>query len=286
MEDYKLSQAAELLGCDIDDLLTAGAKNEIRLHLWCDVPIARIIVFEENNFSLDGFDERLVWIKDDQEDADYSHLIENCFYKMPSHILMKLYRLPDNPPIPIPMSFFKVEDIDREDLHVQLTHPINVYKDSLCILEEDFKKAQALGLSTNLKRKKAVAEIAHKSFPDLDVTEWNNITIRFISYEEVRIILPSKERTGLYKTLGFVDKRTLQPIVAWNTLHLMAYHDGNPPIEKADKHQVSDLQKALRALFPNITGNPFRRYQKGIGWHLNLQLTPIPQIEENSNFNS
>lgn len=111
-------------------------------------------------------------------------------------------------------------------------------------------------------------------FPDEG--NWEDVHIRFSSYEKAEIISRSIVVKGDYKKFGFVNKTDSKPIKEWETLHIMAQYDGKPPDnQKTNKNHVSDLQTKLKGLFPNIEGNPFAKYNKSNGWRPHLQLTPI-----------
>ena len=130
-----------------------------------------------------------------------------------------------------------------------------------------------------------IAAVSQKKSPHAftDPGGWASVHIRFINYEKVEIKTSESSYMRTYKSLGFDNKHTRTPKDAWRTLHSMAYHEGNPPLDtKVDKHKVSELQKELKKLFPHVEGNPFKSYRKGHGWRPNFSLTPLDNYPDSS----
>jgi hypothetical protein len=111
-------------------------------------------------------------------------------------------------------------------------------------------------------------------------TEWYDISIKFVDDKKIKIT-PGRGRTleRSYKDFGcFHNKNSKNPRLAWWHLVAMGLYEGNPSKlmdskEEITKKQISDLQIALKCLFPGVVGNQFEKHVKGIGWKPRISLT-------------
>lgn len=101
-------------------------------------------------------------------------------------------------------------------------------------------------------------------------TKWEQISIRFISDEEVKITVKGQSRTIHFSEMGFKDRRKGgQPTKLWLILRLLAEHNGQIAWgdlklrgqEDKLKHNVSELRKCLKAYFV-IDDDPFYPYKE------------------------
>lgn len=91
---------------------------------------------------------------------------------------------------------------------------------------------------------------------------WADLEIRFLSDERVQITAPGKSETRNYAEMGFIDRRTEQPTLAWGTLRHLAEHRGTlrngreAGAKWADvEKRVQEIRKRLRELH-RAAGDP------------------------------
>jgi len=105
---------------------------------------------------------------------------------------------------------------------------------------------------------------------------WNQVLIEFLDEETVRVSVPGQvpqERS--FVEMGFQDRRKVgeQADTLWGVLRILARHDGRLESGDADrviaaasfgkvKKWIGDLRKRLRAVFPDIAGDPFKPYRQ------------------------
>ena len=104
-------------------------------------------------------------------------------------------------------------------------------------------------------------------FPTPKGARWEQVVMRFVSNDDVKISLGNVTREVNFAEMGFRDGRTGRPIKLWNTLVLFATHTGEiawgdlpPRVHDKLKHNVSELRKRLKAYF-GIDGDPLYPYR-------------------------
>ena len=105
-------------------------------------------------------------------------------------------------------------------------------------------------------------------------TTWKQVLVEFLDQERVRVSVPGHVEKRSFVEMGFRDRRKLgeQADVLWELLRLLAREEGQ--LGSADskrlipaasfgkvKRWVSDIRSRLRALFPDIGGDPFKPYR-------------------------
>ena len=118
-------------------------------------------------------------------------------------------------------------------------------------------------------------------------TLWAEVTIYFKKYDEFGgecvFIVRGERHHRNFKTMGFADKRKRTANKGWILLFLLLINDGILPRGKSYKHlakKVSDLNKTLNELCPDVEGNPFGPYQKRKGWKPNMVFTTSQDIRK------
>jgi hypothetical protein len=141
--------------------------------------------------------------------------------------------------------------------------------------------------------KKGNSKIYPPKFP---ATDWSNITIRFISEEDVFISIgkDGKQNDGKqtnYEALGFKNSTTGKPDTQWKFLLLLSVKNGfvSPPLELTEKQKAnfrkkkSKLVENLRKIFGNNT-DPFDDFNHKKGYQILINLIPpidYKKAEEN-----
>lgn len=106
-------------------------------------------------------------------------------------------------------------------------------------------------------------------FPTPFGTQWEQVAIRFVSDESVRISVKGISKEVSFAEMGLKDRRKgHQPNKLWLTLLLFAKYNGQiawgDPISRehqtAMKHNVSELRKYLKSYF-GIDNDPFYPYK-------------------------
>jgi len=120
--------------------------------------------------------------------------------------------------------------------------------------------------------------------PDQHLTKWEDFEIRFTSDERVQITVAGQHETRNYSEMGFEDKRSRKPNLAWQTLRLLAekrgiIHESSnkkrdwPRVEK----RIQEIRKTLRELY-KIPDDPLP-YVKGTGYRARLQISCSPSYQ-------
>ena len=116
------------------------------------------------------------------------------------------------------------------------------------------------------------------------VTEWEGITIRFITDREVFVSTPNEQRQTDYEALGFLNKKTNRPNSAWTFLYGLALHNGETsdlsnPIPVNIKKQKQHLAERLKQIF-GLNTDPFQSYRETSTYRIRIALEPPVEVEE------
>jgi hypothetical protein len=125
-------------------------------------------------------------------------------------------------------------------------------------------------------------------------TTWSQISVR-VDGDVIHATLPTRRRIEITPAmLGLVDRRRASrpPSAAWHFLvaSIQAKRDPRPPRKIADfarsnqaarrgtgtgrySQHATDVRRALKALFPTITGDPLPN-SRGQGWYVALSIEP------------
>lgn len=107
-------------------------------------------------------------------------------------------------------------------------------------------------------------------FPKLDGLRWNEVTIKFVSNDSVRITARGIRRTLSFSEMGFRDSRKADsPDQQWILLKYMArnggelrWNDPNPPPDQSKaKHKIKHIRKRISEVL-HIDNDPFEPYRK------------------------
>jgi len=106
-------------------------------------------------------------------------------------------------------------------------------------------------------------------------TAWNQVLIEFLDEERARVSVPGHVEERSFVEMGFQDRRKVgeQADDLWNFLRLLAREDGRLSADDSVraisaasfvrvKKWVADIRARLRAVFPDITGDPFKPYRR------------------------
>jgi hypothetical protein len=118
-----------------------------------------------------------------------------------------------------------------------------------------------------------------------DGTCWEQISITFINEDVVRIAVGGKVENRDFAEMGFADKRKSEepPDRLWTVFRGFARNDGKigweDSVDLPDgnrgklKKWVSDIRTRLRAIFPQIPGDPLKPYRKVKAYETRFRLT-------------
>jgi hypothetical protein len=179
--------------------------------------------------------------------------------------------------------------------------PVKIGDDSFYFYDfsEDFIKEymeDRLGVKsdTGLNNKPIIQKSNKKTvelreFPK-DLT-WEDITIKFLNGEEVRIEAKTDIYQTDYKLMGFQSEKTKRPNIRWTLLKIFArkggFLDWENNSEFARKDQVNMkkrkqlLSETLRAYFHGVEGDPFLGYRKEGCYKIRINLEPEATEQNN-----
>jgi hypothetical protein len=89
------------------------------------------------------------------------------------------------------------------------------------------------------------------------ISTWADLGLRFLSDEALQVVLNGKiQAKQNYAELGFEDRRTKKPTLAWETLLEIARHDGRLKVDRSQSgypkqaKRVEEIRRNLRHAFP------------------------------------
>ena len=121
--------------------------------------------------------------------------------------------------------------------------------------------------------------------------KWEEISIRFLTEEEVIIDFRKKRYQTTYEMMGFQDRRTKLPKKQWLILRLFSMRKGelswennqDLPLKETSqlKKQKQMLSKTLKEYFKIYDDEPFYNYRKEKAYKIKLTLFPEPEEGNN-----
>ena len=129
--------------------------------------------------------------------------------------------------------------------------------------QSEIRKAEA-----QQQEKGSPASKPLERFPSPPGLSWSEVTIEFISDEEIRIRTRNQAKSFHYAQIGFRNEKTGKPIKNWDFFLLLAQKkefswDTNLPSGTRDqaKNHISQLRKRLKEMM-GIASDPFANYQE------------------------
>jgi len=114
-------------------------------------------------------------------------------------------------------------------------------------------------------------------------TDWQDIEIEFLSDERVQIRIGQRLETCNYSEMGFKDRRSGKPNLAWITLRLLAEQGGTIKVAEKDRtwekveKRIQGIRKSLRCYF-ELSSDPLP-FVKGGGFRARFKIHTGPSYE-------
>lgn len=129
---------------------------------------------------------------------------------------------------------------------------------------------------TVLKNKKKII------FPKFPATPYEQISIRFLTEQDVLITTPKKQLSSNYEALGFSNDKEKKPNTAWVLLYLLAMNGGEikppKPISDTLRQQKRQLADQLKLIFKN-SQDPFEDYSETSSYCIKIKLEVVGKDE-------
>jgi hypothetical protein len=133
-----------------------------------------------------------------------------------------------------------------------------------------------------LSQKKNI--VGQKGRVRVDVREWEQVEIEFLSDERVQIRIQDKTETRNYAEMGFVDKRNEKPNQSWVVLRTLAQNggtfedsaDARKKWSAVEKH-IQRIREALREHFA-LGGDPIP-FVPGVGYRARFKIRCAASFE-------
>jgi hypothetical protein len=121
--------------------------------------------------------------------------------------------------------------------------------------------------------------------------KWEDLIIRFVNEETVRVVVGSHTEHRTFRGMGFMNSRKTEetPDLLWSVLIWMAKHHGDIGRTETSakfhdpelmKKKISEIRKRLKAVFPTIPGDPFLPYEKVKKYQARFILNVLPSAFE------
>lgn len=134
-----------------------------------------------------------------------------------------------------------------------------------------------------IKNKKKVV------LPKFPPTPWQQISIRFITDEDVLITTPKKQLSSNYESLGFSNDKEKKPNTAWVLLSVIAKNHGEikvpKPIPDTLRQQKRQLADQLKLIFRNEQ-DPFEDVSEVNAYRLKIKLETFSEEKPDDPFGS
>lgn len=129
---------------------------------------------------------------------------------------------------------------------------------------------------TVVKNKKKVV------LPKFPATPYEQISIRFLTDQDVFITTPKKQLSSNYEALGFSNDKEKKPNTAWVLLSLLAKNGGEikppKPIPDTLRQQKRQLADQLKLIFKN-SQDPFEDYSETSSYRIKIKLEVVGKDE-------
>jgi hypothetical protein len=129
---------------------------------------------------------------------------------------------------------------------------------------------------TVVKNKKKIV------LPKFPATPYEQISIRFLTEQDVLITTPKKQLSSNYEALGFSNDKEKKPNTAWVLLSLLAKNGGEmkppKPIPDTLRQQKRQLADQLKLIFKN-SQDPFEDYSETSSYRLKIKLEVVSKDE-------
>jgi hypothetical protein len=129
------------------------------------------------------------------------------------------------------------------------------------------------------RRPARVMASATSRFPTPPNAGWLDVKIEFLSDERIQVTVKNVTETRNYAEMGFDDRRTQKPDLAWLLLRRFAEHQGtiSSEIEAGDRWvkvepRVAKIRKRLRGLF-GLDSDPFAPYRDTQSYRAKFRIT-------------
>ncbi len=129
---------------------------------------------------------------------------------------------------------------------------------------------------TVVKNKKKIV------LPKFPATPYEQISIRFLTDQDVLITTPKKQLSSNYEALGFSNDKERKPNTAWVLLFLLAKNGGEikppKPIPDTLRQQKRQLADQLKLIFKN-SQDPFEDYSETSSYRIKIKLEVVGKDE-------
>ncbi len=153
-------------------------------------------------------------------------------------------------------------------------------------------EAKAMERTSDVAAPDTVTPVAPKSDPvepetpdaeapaELEVRDWEEVEIRFLSDERVQITIANRTETRNYAEFGFEDGRSKKPNLGWEMLRSLAEAGGTiqRPTDERDWPSIEKRMQELRRIFRNrfkLSDDPLPLVERG-GYQARFKISCGP----------